>query len=143
MYVLDTDHISVLQHGEEPARGDLRARMNALDESAFFLTIVSFHEQVLGWNAYIQRHRSVDRTVHAYRMYEDMLDEYASAQLLSFDGRAAKEFVRLSELRLRLGVTDLPIAAIVIANEMTLLSRNLKDFQRVPDLRVEDWTRPV
>lgn len=142
MYVLDTDHISVLQHGEEPAKGALCARMDALDESAFFLTIVSFHEQALGWNAYIQRHQSVDRVVHAYRMYEGMLDEYGSAQLLSFDDRAAMEFIRLTELRIRLGATDLRIAAIVMTNEMTLLSRNLKDFQRVPNLRVEDWTKP-
>jgi len=35
---------------------------------------------------------------------------------------------------------DLKIAAIAIANDATLLSRNLRDFGKVPDLRVEDWT---
>ncbi len=34
---------------------------------------------------------------------------------------------------------DLRIASIVIANGATLLTRNLKDFTRVPDLRVENW----
>ena len=34
---------------------------------------------------------------------------------------------------------DLRIASIAIANDATLLSRNLKDFSRVPGLRVENW----
>ena len=34
---------------------------------------------------------------------------------------------------------DLRIAAIARANNATLLSRNLKDFERVPELKVEDW----
>lgn len=31
---------------------------------------------------------------------------------------------------------------IALATESTLLSRNLKDFRRVPNLSVEDWTTP-
>ena len=35
---------------------------------------------------------------------------------------------------------DLRIASIVIASKATfLLSRNLRDFQRIPNLNVEDW----
>jgi tRNA(fMet)-specific endonuclease VapC len=34
---------------------------------------------------------------------------------------------------------DLKIASIVLAHDATLLSRNLRDFQQVPNLRVEDW----
>jgi tRNA(fMet)-specific endonuclease VapC len=32
------------------------------------------------------------------------------------------------------------IAAIVLTRDATLLSRNLRDFGRVPGLKVEDWT---
>jgi tRNA(fMet)-specific endonuclease VapC len=35
---------------------------------------------------------------------------------------------------------DLKIAAIVLANSAVLLSRNLRDFHKVPGLRAEDWT---
>jgi tRNA(fMet)-specific endonuclease VapC len=33
----------------------------------------------------------------------------------------------------------LKIAAIAFAQDATVLTRNIKDFSRVPGLRVEDW----
>ncbi|ETX07465.1 MAG: hypothetical protein ETSY2_11025 [Candidatus Entotheonella gemina] len=36
---------------------------------------------------------------------------------------------------------DLRIASIALSRNMTVLSRNLVDFMRVPGLRVEDWTQ--
>jgi tRNA(fMet)-specific endonuclease VapC len=36
---------------------------------------------------------------------------------------------------------DLKIASIAISNKAILVSRNLKDFEQVPDLTVQDWTR--
>lgn len=38
---------------------------------------------------------------------------------------------------------DLKIAAITLAQDALLVSRNLRDFSRVPDLRVEDWASPL
>ena len=49
-------------------------------------------------------------------------------------------FAELSKLRLHVGAMDLKIAAITLSQNGLLLSRNLKDFSRVPGLRVEDWT---
>jgi predicted nucleic acid-binding protein len=36
---------------------------------------------------------------------------------------------------------DLKIASIAMANEAILVFSNIKDFQRVPDLTIQDWTR--
>ena len=34
---------------------------------------------------------------------------------------------------------DLRIAAITLENSGVLVTRNLRDFQRIPNLVVEDW----
>jgi len=60
--------------------------------------------------------------------------------VLEFDLRAATEFQRLRKRHRTIGTMDLKIAAIVLANDATLLSRNLTDFRRIPELKVEDWT---
>jgi len=60
--------------------------------------------------------------------------------VLEFDLRVATEFQRLRKQHRILGTMDLKIAAIVLANDATLLSRNLTDFCKIRDLKVEDWT---
>ncbi len=62
-------------------------------------------------------------------------------QLLSFDRKAADVFDELNQQRLRVGSMDLRIAAIAIANQMTWLTQNTVDFERIPGLPIEDWLR--
>ena len=42
--------------------------------------------------------------------------------------------------KIRVGTMDLKIAAIALANDSTLLTRNIQDFSKVPDLKIEDWS---
>jgi tRNA(fMet)-specific endonuclease VapC len=40
-----------------------------------------------------------------------------------------------------IGALDMLIAAHAISNNLVLLTRNLKEFKRVPGLKAEDWTK--
>jgi tRNA(fMet)-specific endonuclease VapC len=53
MFILDTDHLGILQRQTLPHYTNLTRRISQHAESNFFVTIVSFHEQVVGWNAYL------------------------------------------------------------------------------------------
>lgn len=61
--------------------------------------------------------------------------------VLSFNEEAQTRFGELRKQCRDLQTLDLRIASIVLAHDATLLSRNLRDFRKVPGLIVEDWTR--
>ena len=62
---------------------------------------------------------------------------------LPFDDRAAEEYGRirahLAGIGFIIGPNDLMIAAIALANGLTLVTNNTREFSRVPGLPLEDW----
>jgi tRNA(fMet)-specific endonuclease VapC len=140
MFVLDTDHLGILQRQTAPQFGNLMRRISQYPEASFFVTIVSFHEQVLGWNTYLARAKDSSGIVRGYSKLEGILGDFARSQVLSYASAAADAFEELKKQRIRVGTMDLRIAAIALTSGMTVLTRNLVDFGRVPNLNVEDWT---
>jgi tRNA(fMet)-specific endonuclease VapC len=65
---------------------------------------------------------------------------------LPFDDRAAEEYARirahLAAQGTMIGANDLLIAAIALANGLTLVTHNTSEFSRVPGLPLEDWQTP-
>ena len=140
MFVLDTDHISVMERESSSESYRLRCRLSEIDPDEIVTTIITFEEQMRGWLAYLAKSRSVSDQVEAYSRLHRHIKNYRAIPVLEFDKKAADEFQRLQKSRIRIGTMDLKIAAITLANQATLLSRNLSDFCRVPGLKVEDWT---
>ena len=64
-----------------------------------------------------------------------------SVRMLPVDAAAAAEFDRLLATKglRRIGRADLLIASIALANKATLVTRNRRDFQKVPGLQIENW----
>jgi tRNA(fMet)-specific endonuclease VapC len=64
-------------------------------------------------------------------------------QSLPFDDTAAEIYGRIrAALAIKgtpIGPNDLMIAAIGLANDLTLVTHNTREFSRVPDLNLEDW----
>lgn len=140
MYVLDTDHMSLLYRASSIEAHRLRKKLNELlsDKDAA-TTIITFEEQIRGWMARVPKSRLLIEQVEVYRRLNETLQRYCQIAVLDFDDRAAARFEELQKQRVRIGTMDLKIAAIAMANNATLLSRNLKDFGKIPTLQVEDW----
>lgn len=137
MFIFDTDHLSLLQR--EPHER-LETRLAAYKETDFWVTIVSFHEQFLGWHAYLARATKTEDLIFGYSRLEQLLAAFTEYQILPLGESAAEVFGELRKQRIRVGAMDLRIASIAIANGMTLLTRNTVDFERIPRLTFEDWT---
>lgn len=82
----------------------------------------------------------MSQQVERYLQLNRMLFSYRKVNILDFNSRAAEEFEQLRKQRIRIGSMDLKIAAIALASDATLLSRNIRDFGKVPGLKVEDWS---
>lgn len=138
MIVLDTDHVGELPKGTSSAAQVFRDRL-AESGDVVATTIISAEEQMRGWLALIHRERDPHRQIQWYARLQKLFDFFAVWTVLPWDADAVEVFEQLQRTRLRLGTMDLKIASIALSANAVLLSRNLRDFQAVPALRVEDW----
>lgn len=142
MLVLDTDLLTLVQRKTAAEYVRLNDRLEAAAATEVIgITIVSFEEQTRGWLSYIARARTEQERIAAYRRLHELLEDFKGRTVVDYDEPAAEVCQQLVKPRIRIGTMDLRIAAIVLVNDATLLSRNLKDFGKVPGLRVEDWTK--
>jgi len=140
LIILDTDIISILDSRAGTAFANLARRLGEAEVDRVCVTIISFEEQMRGWLSYIAASRTISRQVEGYSRLRRMMRSYQQQEVLDFDSSAADQFEQLKRQRIRIGAMDLKIAAIAIEKDALLVSRNLRDFKRVPGLRVEDWT---
>jgi tRNA(fMet)-specific endonuclease VapC len=138
--LLDTYHLSVLQWQEQPACDRLLARLDRLAPDDIATTIVTYHEQMLGCQALLSRARKSEQVVIAYARLEEVWRWFLRMNVLSYTADAQVRFEQLRRQAPRLPTMDLRIASIALITGSTVLTRNLRDFRRVPGLNVEDWT---
>ncbi len=138
--LLDTDHLSVLQWNEQPACDRLLTRLDQIAPDDIATSIISFQEQVQGWQAYLNRAKKAEQIVVAYAKLEGVFRSFLKMNVLSFGEEAQASWELLRHQCPRVPTLDLRIASIALTTDSVLLSRNRRDFQRVPGLVVEDWT---
>lgn len=143
MFVLDTSILGILQRERGDEFSSVRRRLDAADPTTIFVTIVSFHEQAIGWNAYLHRARKSLNLIHGYLMFERLLTDFARMNVLPFDDSAAATYTNLKDQALRVGTMDLRIASAALSRGFAVVTQNTIDFERVPGLRCEDWTVPI
>ena len=135
LWILDTDHISLYQ------RGDLNVinRLSSANPKNLAVTVISLEEQMYGRLSEIKKATSAISLITAYSRLEITLDYFKSVQVLPFDQNAHTSFEDLIRQKLRVGTQDLRIAAIALSVNGIVVTRNQKDFGKVPNLQVENW----
>ncbi|MEB3339135.1 MAG: type II toxin-antitoxin system VapC family toxin [Leptolyngbyaceae bacterium] len=141
MYILDTDHLSLIQrNGQEGKR--ILARLMALEEVEVAVTVITYEEQIRGRLSVLSRVKTLDKQVLAYQGLQQLAKDYQSILMLPFSRIAALEHQGLRKTYPRLGNMDLKIAAITLVNSAILLTRNQSDFGQITELQIEDWSTP-
>ncbi|HEY9625272.1 MAG TPA: type II toxin-antitoxin system VapC family toxin [Crinalium sp.] len=139
MYLLDTDHLSLIQRNS-PEGKRILAKLIPVERFGIAVTVITYEEQVRGRLSVLSRSRTLDEQVLAYQGLLQLSSDYQSIKIIPFSHTAALEYQRLRKAHPRLGSMDLKIAAIALVNNATLLTRNRSDFEQILELSTEDWT---
>lgn len=140
-YILDTDHLSILQKSTGRDYECLSARMATIPISDFGIAVVTVHEQFLGSHTYISRTRNAQDLVKGYEFMTKLVRNIKTIPVIPFDDSAAILFENFQSQGVKVATMDLRIAAITSSRGLILLTRNYRDFVKVPDLKIEDWTQ--
>jgi tRNA(fMet)-specific endonuclease VapC len=135
-FLFDTDHLTLLQHGQPT----LTARVATQPTGAVGVGAVTVEESLRGRLAALAIARTAASRIARYGHLLDTVEFLNRWPMVSYDHAAETQFQHLLSLRLRIGNQDLKIAAITLANNLTLLTRNVRDFGRVPGLALDDWS---
>jgi len=103
-------------------------------------TVINVEEQLSGWYALLRSTTQPNQVARAYQRLADAIPFLARFTILPFPEPAQLRFQHLMSLRLNIGRMDLRMAAIALEHAATVVTRNVRDFRRVPGLVIEDWS---
>jgi tRNA(fMet)-specific endonuclease VapC len=139
MFLFDTDHITIFCRKMGHDYACLSRRMSQHPPTAFFWSIVSMHEQMLGAHNLIAKGKK--HWIRGHEILEQIRSDYAKQQILPYDQTADSRHDALQQQNVQIGAFDLRIAAIALSRNLILLTRNRTDFAKVPGLQIDDWTK--
>jgi hypothetical protein len=148
-YLLDTDHLSILQRQTGKDYSNLSTRMAHYPLSDFAVSIVTFHEQMLGCHAYINRERTLTDIVKGYEMMARLVSDFKVLPLILiimiqeinaiFDGKSLQ---LESPLNLDVGTRVRIIVETILPQEKTQKTF----FETAQSLQLQgnpDWSEKI
>ncbi len=128
MYLLDTDIAILAIRGNRT----VLQRLGNLESGQWAISAITAFEIQKG----VEAHPNSRSSAKAHLLL-------ASVESLKFDleaaAQAAKVFHALKQMGRTIGTTDELIAGHALSMRATLVTNNLKHFQQVPGLKLENW----
>ena len=131
MYCFDTDILTTVLKRNPPL--PLIRRLARIPPENQFTTSITLGELLYGASK-----------KGSHRLLEQVRDiVHEAQQVLPFDELAAEVYgplrAKLESIGRPLGELDLRIASIALARNLTLVTGSDGHFERIPDLRIENW----
>lgn len=136
-FLLDTDTLQLFQD-QHPA---VVTRVLSVPLFELAISVITVEEQLAGWYTQLRQAKNDKKLAWAYRRLADVIPFLTAFGIMNFDESAIRRYRQLERLKLKIRKMDLRIAACALDRDITLVTRNKSDFQRVPGLRIEDWSK--
>lgn len=75
----------------------------------------------------------------AYELFQETFSDTRRLQILAYSSQAESLYKQWKQQGVHISTHDLRIAAICVAHNAKLITRNRRDFERIPGLAVEFW----
>lgn len=137
MYILDTDTLTHLQKRTERAVENLRKH----EDEGVAITIVTRSQILKGRIDFLFKAADKTQLERAQRLLIESEAFLAQWPILQFDEPALKNFeaFRQESKYRNKGRNDLLIASICLSRRETLVTRNTRDFEGFPNLKIVNW----
>ncbi|MDA1013421.1 MAG: type II toxin-antitoxin system VapC family toxin [Planctomycetota bacterium] len=139
MIALDTDVYGEFVRGNAA----FTARILLIPDDERSITIVSAEEVLRGRLNSVRQAEAQSSKLTIQRAYallaETINNLRGKLRILEYDDRAHDLFSNWKQQKIRVGTHDLRIAAICISHSVKLISRNRRDFEKIPLLDAEFW----
>lgn len=123
MYLIDTNTLIYLASGQYPS---LARAVESTPLGDIMVSTIVFAELALG---------SANGLAPPLEVLDRLTEQMP---LIAFDEAAARAYARLPFRRARF---DRLLAAQALSLGATVITRNIRDFADIPDLKIEDWTQ--
>lgn len=133
-FLVDTDHLTLFQRGHPPLGRHLA--LQAPD--AVGVSIVTVEESLRGRLAALAGVLPGPIRIARYAQLLETVQLFRQFPIVPFEQAAENNFQQLRAVRI--GTQDRKIAAIALANRLTVVTRNRRDFARIPGLALADWS---
>jgi len=135
-FLLDTDILSLYQRNHPKVRAAVAA--HAADVVS--VSTVTVEEQIGGWSALARSAKTPQEHEHAAMFLAALVVSWAGFALVPLTISAMSRFEALAKAIRNVKRNDLRNAAIAVELGATVVTRNRRDFGRVPGLVIEDWS---
>ncbi len=133
-YLFDTNIcIYIIKKSPEKVLKKLEDIIKKNPEQDFYITSITLSELYYGVEKSSQQEKNLLALKGFLSMFKVLDFDQISAQIY---GEVRASLEKKGNL---IGPYDLQIASIALANEMILVSNNLKEFDRIKGLKTENW----
>lgn len=135
LYLFDTDSVTLYQLGNALV---LRNIMRHLGDT-FSVSVITVEEQLVGWQTALRQARDDRRRELIYERMARAVENLAGWRVFAYPLSAMNRHAAFMRQRSNVGANDSKIAAIALEFGATIITRNLRDFRRIPGVVAEDW----
>lgn len=137
MHILDTDTLTYLHAGHSR----VIERLRTLEDSEVGTTIITKIELLRGRMDFVLKAATGAELLRAQKLLIRAEELLAQIMVFPLTTAAADQFDILQANRAlrKIGRADLLIASMALSNRATLVTRNVRHFQRIPGVKVMNW----